>query len=197
MSGEFLPPPNLGLTLGTLELGVLIATVLYGTVIVQMFGYFHSQFRDRTGIRCLPRLEISLVETIETSFLWVYLYSRTVEHFGNADILDQSHWSLAFSVPVGNIVVFCVQLYFAYKVYRLSGKWYYVVFCIPASTLRLAMGFAIAVTMTSQSLLISEYVNKYKWIVIVHLSAAAVIDVANTAALYICFKKRSPSLYVR
>ena len=39
------PPSPLGPTLGLLELGALFSTVLYGTVLVQTYNYYHAQFK--------------------------------------------------------------------------------------------------------------------------------------------------------
>ncbi|THU79864.1 hypothetical protein K435DRAFT_619740, partial [Dendrothele bispora CBS 962.96] len=182
--------PDLGPTLGALEMGVLFATLLYGMVIVQSFNYFHSQFRDRSTIR---RLVSTLIETIDTGFLWTYLYSRTVHHFGNLEVLIQPYWALAFVVPVGNLATFCVQLFFAYRVYKLSLKRFYPILCIPFSMLRLVMGFAIAITMITEasSVTIPEYVEKFKWLAVVALGVGAGVDVANTIALWLCFIKRA------
>ncbi|KAK7459666.1 hypothetical protein VKT23_009647 [Stygiomarasmius scandens] len=189
MSG--LPPnTNLGPTLGAVEVGVLVATVLYGTVLVQTYNYFHGQFQDRTSIKLLV-VFLCLLETVDTGFLWAYLYSRTVDHFGNSEILQQSYWALACSVPVANLVVFIVQLFFAYRVYKVSTKRIYPIICIPASMFRLAMGFAIAVTMTMESLSMSEYVIKFKWLMVVALSVGAAVDISNTVALYVCLQMRT------
>jgi len=49
--------PSLGLTLGSLELGILFSTVLYGTGLVQIYNYFRAQFTgDGALIRYLVRI---------------------------------------------------------------------------------------------------------------------------------------------
>jgi hypothetical protein len=46
--------PMLGPTLGALEIGVLLSTLLYGTVFVQTISYFQAQFTDdHTSIRLM------------------------------------------------------------------------------------------------------------------------------------------------
>jgi hypothetical protein len=52
MSESLIPTHDeLGTSLGAIELGVLISTVLYGNLIVQMYAYFHQTVKDRSWLR--------------------------------------------------------------------------------------------------------------------------------------------------
>ncbi|THU89991.1 hypothetical protein K435DRAFT_841597 [Dendrothele bispora CBS 962.96] len=197
-ASSHLPPFDLGPTLGALELGVLLATLLYGTVLVQLFNYFHSQFQDRPAIKRLVYF-IALIETLDTSLLWTYLYSRTVHHFGDFEMLAQPYWALALIVPLGDLAISGVQLFFAYRVYKLTQKRFYPVLCILFSMLRLVKGSAIAITMATEgsTVTIPGYVVKFKPLVLVALALGAGMDVANTIALCMCFVRRNGEAQAR
>ncbi|KAK7442217.1 hypothetical protein VKT23_016188 [Stygiomarasmius scandens] len=181
LSMSNLPSP-LGPTLGLLELGALFSTVLYGTVLVQTYNYYHAQFKGDNLVAF-----VCVLETLHTAVLWTYLYSRTVENFGNLDALDQVHWALAIIVPISGLIVFFVESFFAYRIYILSRSPYFPVVCVLGLMVRFGLGIAFAVTAIGYR--ISVYIVEFKWLVTTALTVGAVVDVAITTALCLVLRR--------
>ncbi|KAF5342872.1 hypothetical protein D9758_016092 [Tetrapyrgos nigripes] len=125
------------------------------------------------------------------SLLWAGLYLKTIKGFAELGTVDSIHWTIGLAVPIANIVVCCVQGFFAHRVYILSSKQSlgqcYFAICIPALVLRLALGIACAVT--TRSFKFSAYIIHFRWLLTVAMASGAIVDIANTAALIICLKK--------
>ncbi|THU81866.1 hypothetical protein K435DRAFT_972179 [Dendrothele bispora CBS 962.96] len=171
----------LGLTLGSLELGILCSTVLYGTALIQTFNYYHAQFKGDHGIIKYLVAFVFILESTHTALLWIYLYTRTVTGFGEFEALDQVHWSLSISVPISCIIVLCVEGFFAYRIYVLSRNKYFPMLCVFGLLVRLGLGTAFAVTTPAYDL--SAYFIKFRWLVSTALSVGAAVDIANTLGL--------------
>lgn len=84
---------SLDLSLGAVEVGVLIATFLYGVTTLQVFIYFSETAKVTLRMRFLVTL-LWIVESLGTFFVWHYLYVLTVTHFGDTAMLYGKHWSL-------------------------------------------------------------------------------------------------------
>ncbi|KZS99735.1 uncharacterized protein LAESUDRAFT_732913, partial [Laetiporus sulphureus 93-53] len=54
--------------------------------------------------------------------LATFYYWYTVTNFGDYEVLVFDTWSLSAQVTVAGVLTFFVQLFFAFRVYRLSGK---------------------------------------------------------------------------
>ncbi|THU98239.1 hypothetical protein K435DRAFT_35639 [Dendrothele bispora CBS 962.96] len=180
---------SLGLTLGSLELGILFSTVLYGIVLVQTFNYYNAPFTgDSVVVKCLVAC-VFVLEGFHTACLWTYLYSRTVTNFGRFDVLDEVHWSLSASVPISCAIVFCAESFFAYRVYMLSRNRWFPAICILGLTLRLGLGTAFAATTPGYR--ISVYFDDFRWLNSLALSVGAAVDIGNTVALFLILKSMS------
>ncbi|KAK7447415.1 hypothetical protein VKT23_014124 [Stygiomarasmius scandens] len=172
--------PSLGLTLGSLELGILCSTVLYGTGAVQVYNYYHAQFKDSWIIKYMVAL-VFFMETAHTALLWIYLYNKTVAGFGKFEQLEQIHWSLSVSVPISCIIVLFTEGFFAYRIFILSRVRWFPVLCIFGLLVRLGLGTAFAVTTPAYR--IDVYFAKFQWLVTTALTVGAAVDIANTIGL--------------
>ncbi|KAJ3752322.1 hypothetical protein EV361DRAFT_789040 [Lentinula raphanica] len=110
---------SLQVTLGGLLVSVLIATFIYSISCFQAFSYWRSKFNDRLGILVLC---VRLFETTHTLCFWFYLYTIMVKYYGIPEELDQRHWSITMSIVFHGLITGCVQSYYSYRVYMLSGK---------------------------------------------------------------------------
>ena len=50
--------------LGPIELGVLVATLLYGVMVVQCYTYYKADFKDSLGVESLVRAQIHICQYI-------------------------------------------------------------------------------------------------------------------------------------
>ncbi|KAJ3766616.1 hypothetical protein FB446DRAFT_757567 [Lentinula raphanica] len=112
---------SLQVTLGGLLVSVLIATFIYSISCFQAFSYWRSKFNDRLGILVLV-WAVWLFETTHTLCFWFYLYTIMVKYYGIPEELDQRHWSITMSIVFHGLITGCVQSYYSYRVYMLTGK---------------------------------------------------------------------------
>ncbi|THU97564.1 hypothetical protein K435DRAFT_796428 [Dendrothele bispora CBS 962.96] len=145
---------TLGPSLGSLEFGVIVSSLLYGMLIVQASTYYQaaSQYDSVFLKSFLP----SLLETLHSVFNWIYLYSATVTNIGDLEASMEIPWSMSATVPLTSLVSACVQGFFAYRIYMLSQS---CTFRVP------------------------DFIAEFKWLAAIALVVGAVIDVSNTAAM--------------
>ncbi|THV01103.1 hypothetical protein K435DRAFT_655914 [Dendrothele bispora CBS 962.96] len=109
-------------TLGGLQVSVLIATFIYAVSCFQAFLYWRSRFNDRLGVRILVSNEsLRIFETTHTLCFWFYLFTITVKYYGLPEELERRHWSITMSIVFHGLITGCVQSYYSYRVYILSG----------------------------------------------------------------------------
>ncbi|KAF5344493.1 hypothetical protein D9758_014153 [Tetrapyrgos nigripes] len=181
------PASVLAPTLGALEFGVLLSTLLYGAAFVQTVNYFQGPFTsDHASIKLMV-IFVWIIETIHTGLLWASLYNKTIENFADLEALAQVHWTIGLSVPITNLIVCSVQGFFAHRVSVLSKNPYYFTFAIPVLLLRLGLGITCAIT--THSATFAVYIVKFRWLVVTTLAVGAVIDIINTTALLLCLRQ--------
>ncbi|KAF7364350.1 hypothetical protein MSAN_01095300 [Mycena sanguinolenta] len=73
-------------------------------------------------IRCLMVLAVWLLDLLHSGFIVASLYDYFIRFFGNHDQIGEIPWSIALSVVVTAITTMIVHWYFAHKIYKSSGK---------------------------------------------------------------------------
>ncbi|KAJ6586750.1 hypothetical protein B0H10DRAFT_2197946 [Mycena sp. CBHHK59/15] len=116
-------------TLGVIQIGVLLNSVLLGVVFMQWVTYFGSKFKDRWQIQALVYWTM-LLDIIHTAISWEYLWMYNVRNFGNLDTLLASHWEYD-SGPI--LIIFCaapiqascisiVRLFLAWRIRQMLSR---------------------------------------------------------------------------
>lgn len=145
----------------------------------------------------------SALEIAHTIIIWAYLYDLTVIDFSNPRDLHKVPLTLRISpVFIGvtasivqvrllssKLVIpliwhsACVwlQIYFAYRIRALSGKWALSVTSWVGSLLQLAGNIFIAIVIPKLS--IPEFEEHLKWCIIFTLTANVFVDVINTMGM--------------
>jgi len=172
--------PALGLSLGSLEVGILVSTFLFGVTTVQCYIYYSSNARDTWYIKLLIPC-VWLLEAFHTTSMCYFLYWLTVTNYGNLEALAAGHWPLNVSATCDGLVGALVQSFFAYRIYTLTGKWYITLISWLGSATAFAMTFAI--TILSFKLSVAAFSINYSWLATSGLSVLLFVDVVNTAAL--------------
>ncbi|KAF8531995.1 hypothetical protein JB92DRAFT_2846017 [Gautieria morchelliformis] len=170
-------------TLGALEIGGFLSTVLYGIVLVQFYLYVRGGSQDPLWLQAMV-WSIGLLETAHTLVIWSLLYTLTVKNFGNVPAIFQHRVSLALIFPLAGIVGSIVQSFFAYRVHILSGHlliptiaWFGAVFRAVCTIVLCIKPFTVAN--------IPEFVARYLWLVVTPMTINVAVDILNTSAL--CF----------
>ncbi|KAL0959315.1 hypothetical protein HGRIS_014577 [Hohenbuehelia grisea] len=175
-------PSALDLNLGSLEIGVLLSSTLFGITTVQLYMYYQNRYKDPWWIRSLVML-VWLMEALHTIFAWVYLYRLTVTFYGQPQMLTVAHWTLNISAAFDGIIGAIVQAYFAWRVHVLSRGWTITVVSWIGSLLQ--MGLTLAVAGLASQYSVPEFHEKFAWIVTAALAFNLFVDVVNTTGL--CF----------
>jgi len=182
----------LDLTIGALEIGILLSTVLYGILTLQAYRYTEGQTKDPLWIPVMVTF-VWVLETVHTVFLWILLYGLTVTNYGKPDTLDDIPWSFAITFPLSAWLGSITQIFFAYRVRVLSGRMIIPVLAWGGSILRCFLG-TTAGGLLLKTKSIQLFFAKYQWLVTTPFVLNVVVDVLNTCSL--CFyllRRRSAS----
>ncbi|KAF5317587.1 hypothetical protein D9758_018465 [Tetrapyrgos nigripes] len=174
-------PPDLGTSLGAIELGIMFSSVLYGVVVIQSYKYYQASFKKDSALLKTTVAVLCSFETVHTVFQWIYLYRMTIASFGDPKQLDEITWSFQVSVPLTTIIASIVQTFFCHRVSRISGWGYYKAIMIPILVAR--TGFAAASAVVASNRTLSEYTREFLWLIILVLAMGAAVDVVNTILL--------------
>ncbi|KAF8507784.1 hypothetical protein JB92DRAFT_2957596 [Gautieria morchelliformis] len=132
-------------TFGTLYIGSIFATILYGFTTDQAFRYFRRYWKsDGLSIQSLV-LGLWIIDSFQVVLVvhmsWFYL----VEGFGKLDLLERLVWSFSLEVGITVLVTFIVRAFYLMQLWILSDKNLLIV--APAfvfATAQLALGMLIA-----------------------------------------------------
>ncbi|KAJ7241639.1 hypothetical protein C8J57DRAFT_1369022 [Mycena rebaudengoi] len=108
-------------TLGAVQIGVLVNSLLYGIVFMQWVSYVNYRFKDGWMIQALVYSTLFL-DTAHTAISWEYLWMYTVRNFGNASTLVASHWEYD-SGPI--FIILCaapIQFFLAFRIRKLLSQ---------------------------------------------------------------------------
>ncbi|KAG8951425.1 hypothetical protein FRC04_006196 [Tulasnella sp. 424] len=136
------PPADIQLLVGPLLLGYLFNYGLYGILILQTYIYYLSFPKDTKLIKSLV-YGLFFLDTIQTVMTthnaWHFLSSG----WGNVGVLADPGWSW-IAVPLfSGLVSSTVQLFFSWRIWKLSGFWWLAGFISCAA---LAQGISACVT---------------------------------------------------
>ncbi|EIN05303.1 hypothetical protein PUNSTDRAFT_137986 [Punctularia strigosozonata HHB-11173 SS5] len=113
------------LSLGGLQIGAWVATLLYGVMCVQAYTYYTSD-SDACGSRHVRTLTacIWFLDTLHTVISCVYIYDLTVTHYGEPNYLTSVPWSLPVGALLGAIVATSAKAFFTWRLWKLSRSTY-------------------------------------------------------------------------
>ncbi|TFY77150.1 hypothetical protein EWM64_g6863 [Hericium alpestre] len=96
----------LGSTMGALFVGMVFDAVLYGTMTLQTYRFFH----------------LGILDTFQLVLICHVLYYFLILHYGETDVLQYTVWSLNIEIGISVIITFLVRSFFSVRVWHLSGK---------------------------------------------------------------------------
>ncbi|KAJ7764863.1 hypothetical protein B0H16DRAFT_1525989 [Mycena metata] len=174
---------QLDLSLGALEIGVLMSSTLWGVTTVQTYLYFTTPNKDPLWTK-VAVWTVWILESFHTVFAWIYIYRLTVTFYGVPEIITAQQWSLSASSLFDGIIGAIVQMYFAHRVRLFSNSWIIPSVACIGSMLQLA--FTAAITLIS--ILHPEYnvaifADRYGWLFVGVFATNTAVDIINTASL--------------
>ncbi|CAA7262677.1 unnamed protein product [Cyclocybe aegerita] len=126
-------------SLGASLIGSYFAAILYGLTVLQAYHYFSRYWgRDEVYIYCLV-LFVTLLDTLNQGMVMHSAWYTIVDNYCNVSALLVPSWTANWAVWVSEFIAFTVQTFYAYRLYKLSGKklWWLsaVIFVLSLTTL--------------------------------------------------------------
>ncbi|KAJ7807451.1 hypothetical protein B0H13DRAFT_2386465 [Mycena leptocephala] len=136
--------PALHGTLGSIEIGLVLGTFLFGLLTLQAFNYFRTSTNDTLLLKTLVGLVCGL-ELAHSICAWHSVYEITVTFYGQREyILDPPH-SIVLLALFSGLLTMVVQTFFAFRVRTLSGGWLITVICCLLNVLALIFSIVLVV----------------------------------------------------
>ncbi|KAJ7167210.1 hypothetical protein C8R43DRAFT_984506 [Mycena crocata] len=122
--------------LGAGLIGLVLSTIIYGITWLQVFSYY-TKYSSRDGPFLKTFVGVLMVlDTFHVALLVMLMYHYTVTNFGDYLVLMHNTWPLVWQAFVGGVLEVSVEMFFAYRLYHLSGR--QIVFPIVVGILCLA-----------------------------------------------------------
>lgn len=178
----------LDLSLGAIEVGVMISTMLYGINCVQVYMYYiRDKPKDPWYIQALVPL-VWVIDTLHTCFMIKYLYYTTVIRYGDVSAIGEASWALNTSAFFDGLAGALVQGFFAHRIYVLSRRW-------PLTIISWIGSLAVVITDTSVMAIaqatqydLATFESKYRWAIITGLVLQLFVDLVNTTSLCVLLR---------
>ncbi|KAH9486169.1 hypothetical protein JR316_0000233 [Psilocybe cubensis] len=201
-TGEGWPPRNrfnANLTIGAIEIGVLVSTFLFGLVTVQCYIYIHRFPKDPAFLKALSgiiapfisstsncpltcRLQHRLLELAHTICICQALYEITVSQYGHPELLDIPPESLNVAVLFSGFIGPIEQCWFAHRLYKFSRSLPLPLFCTSLALLRWIGSVGISIVALHR-LTVEMYFAHWSWLLTAILVVGAGTDVILAAGL--------------
>ncbi|KZV95453.1 hypothetical protein EXIGLDRAFT_834279 [Exidia glandulosa HHB12029] len=128
MTPAAMRPPDLTLTFGVFEIGILIVMFLTGIMTLQVWNYVRDYQGDPRYVKFMVAF-VYVMDVFHSAVLGQALYHYTVQDFGDYPDLQKIFWDLDATTPLAGIVAFVVQTYFCLRIMRITGTWIYAAGC--------------------------------------------------------------------
>ncbi|PBK65478.1 hypothetical protein ARMSODRAFT_435568 [Armillaria solidipes] len=172
---------------GPALVGIFLACILYGIMLLQCFGFWTHFSKDRMWLKCYVGL-LLLVDTLSTIFAMWWIYNLLVNNFANLNAFANADWLLAADPALVGITGTCCQLFFAWRIKVLTGKWWLTSIVTALSIISGlgAIGSGIAVSWVVQ---LAEF-DKFQSVGCLWLATTAAVDILITAIMTMNLNQR-------
>ncbi|KAK0222728.1 hypothetical protein EDD85DRAFT_860887 [Armillaria nabsnona] len=177
----------IAITHGPALVGNFLACILYGIMLLQCFGFFTHFSKDRMWLKCYVGL-LLLVDTLSTIFAMWWIYNLLVNNFANLNAFANADWLLAADPALVGITGTCCQLFFAWRIKVLTGKWWLtgIVTALSIISGLAAIGSGIAVSWVVK---LAEF-DKFQSVGCLWLATTAAVDILITAIMTVNLNQR-------
>ncbi|KAH8094483.1 hypothetical protein BXZ70DRAFT_1034476 [Cristinia sonorae] len=130
-------------TIGTLLVGIIFNTFLYGLVMFQFASYYRTKFNDPRPIKLMV-LFLFIIDNVHSVAVIYMLWEICVTNFDNPDILNYALWPYPFTPIATALAAFATQVFLGYRIFRLTKNtllYGFIVFlAVPSFALGMACG---------------------------------------------------------
>lgn len=176
-------------TYGSIFIGLIIASVLYGVTLLQTFLYYRSYPKDSNCTKILVAV-VWLLDTTQLILCTVAMYWYLVQNFTNEEALRRTTWSMNLQTDCNGLIGLIVECFFARRVWIMSGNAILTLIIV----LLACVHFGLGVVFTIEEFLLVENTRFFKliWVTSAGLGSAAAADVIIACALcYYLLKSRT------
>ncbi|KIJ44847.1 hypothetical protein M422DRAFT_251833 [Sphaerobolus stellatus SS14] len=176
-------------TLGSMEIGLVISSVLFGILICQSYAYYQRYSHDPLLLRIFVATLV-IIDGIHTAFIAHAVYHYTVINYAKPTALSFNEWSLTIQVPVTTLVGCLAQCFFAGRIYIVGRNIYATIGVI--STSLSAFAFSIVVAQKLFATKLTSRLHELIWAMITSLALDAACDLMIVVTLcYYLNRRRS------
>ncbi|KAI0729013.1 hypothetical protein C8Q72DRAFT_340908 [Fomitopsis betulina] len=160
--------------------GVFMNLTLFGVMISQSVFYFTNYPNDPRWIKCYVAF-LMVADTLNAVFICAWIYRVLINNFGNVDALGRGDWLFETEQALTGIVSFQVQMFYAWRIWKLIGNKYIVGLVVVTSTIGglSGIGTAVAIGMRPEFF---GFIH-LKQIIILWLLGEGISDIIITATL--------------
>ncbi|KLO20140.1 hypothetical protein SCHPADRAFT_31776 [Schizopora paradoxa] len=167
-------------TFGTLFVGFVLSTILYGLTSFQAYVYFTRYSKDLAPLRFLTGILWAL-DTASTGMLAHAMYIYLVRDFGLPIGVVNATTTFCVSNTVTAIVIVLVQAFYIWRVWTASSRNKSVSVAVLSSALTFGFGLASAIQLF-RNRDIADFVKATTWAL-----SLAYASCGTVCALYLCF----------
>ncbi|OCH85835.1 hypothetical protein OBBRIDRAFT_890908 [Obba rivulosa] len=118
--------PTVSNQLGPYLLGTILSSIIYGITCIQVYIYYRYNQRDSKALKITIGV-LWVLDTLHQLFSIIAVYDLAVTNFGNEAALGFPPWSNMASIPPFALVEIIVKMIYVVRIWRSSGKNWYLV----------------------------------------------------------------------
>ncbi|KIJ64959.1 hypothetical protein HYDPIDRAFT_111660 [Hydnomerulius pinastri MD-312] len=169
--------PNYDLSIGPTQVGVVLASILFGGAIVQTFTYYKKFPRDHWILQSLFAFEICL-SIPHLACAAAAVWRTTVSNYSEPASLVILPQPASIAIILSAPIAFCVEFFFIFRLYKLSQKLVLPAFCVFFALVQLGFTITLGVAGYNNTNLLS-FEAQWGWLL------TSVLGISPTCALMI------------
>jgi hypothetical protein len=132
------------LTLGTLLIGIIFNTYLFGLVTFQFATYYKTKFNDPLAIKCMVAFLFVLDCFHSIAVIWM-AYAYCVTDYGKPETLGVALWPYTFTPIATGLASLVTQAFLGWRVFRFTNSRVLYAAMIVLSLTACAIGMACGI----------------------------------------------------
>ncbi|TBU28139.1 hypothetical protein BD311DRAFT_758874 [Dichomitus squalens] len=168
---------------GCVLLGAFSSSILWGIACMQIFLYFLIYDKDSVGLKLFIVL-VWAFTTADLALSMASMFPPLIVHWGSPEVLIRTQTLLNHHGWISNVVAFCVQMFFLYRIYRFSGnRWLFPLLLLPFALWEIVGSIPLTIWLSRQPPVSITPDPRNINLEIAIRSASAFVDILITAAM--------------
>jgi len=196
LATDALSPQQARQVLSGLFFGFMIATMLFGVVLLESYRYFKSYKHDSICQKLLVALLLGL-DALHFSLTIEVAYHYLVKNFGSLNEITHAVWSVKALGSVQIVLIWLVQCLYLIRIWSLTRTMLLhrkIVVPVLLSVILIGMialggGLAFIVEVDQIEDILDLASGRFKWVVYLGTGITAAIDVAIAIVMFLILRK--------